>query len=586
MILRIFIGSETLDVQSNVSFSLVKTNAVFDFDNFIYTRSTSFSLRRTPRNERILKASGNTHTQGVYMRTKTRCIVEIDSVQAVGYLYITAATDEQYECQLLIGEFVDSPFEKTIKQILNAADYSDIVYYGDDYVQNANGAHSKDYIAPIRYYSGKSPAISTAKSKPSVYAKKLLDAVIPNDLDDVECRFVVKPTDETDLQGKDIKLFFGNNGSVYFGGDDKDSAGEFFEIVKPYGDTPYLTGVDVALSSNVNETKHVLEYFRAKKTVYLSAETEWAYIYTGLRYITDYSVSTSSSGIRYILYAVVNAADEWLNGEVKFHIDSSMKPYFYTDEEATDVLIPAGTVFRATRLSDNYPNQSETPDTLGQFSVLGGRYGGAAFYVQPASRLLTTQWDCIPDMKISDFVRSYARLAGALIYYDGKTIKQVSDMAFGGYLKDVVKRGKMERKFSNFTQKTIIQYADSEIGEAIYIVANDYISEETKKTLPVSVGGRYSSYPNALYIEELGDNVYVGKIGDSSDMTRKYLPKNTALSLLCAQSTLLRLSVRMTYAQFNTLQFNALFSYDNSEWVWTQATWQNNTCELLLQLYR
>ena len=55
MILRIFIGSETLDVQSDISFSLVKTNAIFDFDNFVYTRSTSFQLRRTVRNERILQ---------------------------------------------------------------------------------------------------------------------------------------------------------------------------------------------------------------------------------------------------------------------------------------------------------------------------------------------------------------------------------------------------------------------------------------------------------------------------------------------------------------------------------------------------
>ena len=86
MILRIFIGSETLDVQSDISFSLVKTNAIFDFDNFVYTHSTSFQLRRTVRNERILQYSGDIHAMGVRMRAKARCRVEMNGVQSVGYL--------------------------------------------------------------------------------------------------------------------------------------------------------------------------------------------------------------------------------------------------------------------------------------------------------------------------------------------------------------------------------------------------------------------------------------------------------------------------------------------------------------------
>ena len=586
MILRIFIGSETLDVQSDISFSLVKTNAIFDFDNFVYTRSTSFQLRRTVRNERILQYSGDIHAMGVRMRAKTRCRVEINGVQSVGYLYLTSATREAYECQLLLGEFVDSPFEKTVKQVLNAADYGDVIYYGNNSLtETANGTQKADYIAPIRYYSGKvEDGVRSDNAKPSVYAKRLLDAVTPNTLPDVECRLVRTPDNESDLQGKDIKLFFANDGSVYFGGADADSGSDYLDIVRPYGDTRYLTNVDVSGASAVVETKHILEYFSAKVPLYLRAATSDAYIYTGLRYIQSYATGTTQAGIRHIITAQVSEP-EWLAGSINLHTDSSYKPYFYADGAAEDIYIPAGTVFRATTLGSNYPMQAETSETLGQFSVLGGRYGGTAFYIAPASdRAITTQWDCIPDLKVGDLVRSYARLAGALVYYDGSKVYTMNALASPTPLADVVEVGKVERKFGSFAQKTTIQYDDSDMGSVEYDVANDYLTEESIKKLPVSTGGVYSP-SDALYIEDMGKGIYVGKVGEKIYMTRKALPKNIILSTLCAHSTLLHLRVRMTYVQFSNLRFDARYVYDCAEWVWSEATWQDGFCEFVLQKF-
>lgn len=587
MILRIFIGSETLDVQSDVSFSLVRTNAIFDFDNFVYTRSTSFQLRRTERNERILQHSGDIHGMGVRMRAKTRCRVEINGVQGIGYLYITSATSDVYECQLLLGEFVDSPFEKTIKQVLNSADYSDVIFYGNaSLTETANGTHKADYIAPIRYYSGKADeGIKSVNAKPSVYAKKLLDAVIPNTLTDVECRLLGTPDSGSDLHGKDIKLFFGNDGSVYFGGADANRGRDYLDIVKPYGNTRYLTSVDVSGGTNVVETTHVLEYFEAKVPLYLNAATVGAYIYTGLRYIRSYGTGTTQAGIRHIITAQVSEPDEWLAGAVDLHTDSTYKPYFYADGAAEDIYIPAGTVFRATTLANNYPMKAETSNTLGQLSVLGGRYGNAAFYVAPANdRTITTQWDCIPDLKIGDLVRSYARMLGVFVYYDSNRLYQVNSLATPTPLTDVVEVGKVERKFGGFAQKTVIKYEDSDMGSVEYDVANDYLTEDEAKILPVSTGGVYSP-SDALYIEELGKSVYVGKVGEKIYMTRKVLPKNTILATLCYYSTLLHLRVHMTYVQFSGVKFNARYLYDCSEWVWTEATWQDGVCEFVLQKY-
>ena len=66
-------------------------------------------------------------------------------------------------------------------------------------------------------------------------------------------------------------------------------------------------------------------------------------------------------------------------------------------------------------------------------------------------------------------------------------------------LSDVVEVGKVERKFGGFAQKTTIQYNDSDMGSVEYDVANDYLTEESIKKLPVSTGGVYSP-TDALYI--------------------------------------------------------------------------------------
>ncbi len=586
MVLRIFIDGVALETGTNVSFSLIRTNAVFDFDNLVYTRSTSFNLPRTAYNERVLEHSGDIHGSGVYMRKKIRSVFVINGVQSVGYIYITSASPEEYKCVLYIGEYVDSPFEKTIKQVLDPAQYSDVVFYGNDSLTISAKGSYKDYIAPVAYYSGKEEeGITTSKSKPSIYAKYLLNNVITNNFDDIACRLVTKPEYESDLQGKDIKLFFGNDGSVYFSGDDEDSGDDFFEIVKPFGDTKYLTNVDVSGATSVVETKHVLQYFRAKTDVYLRAETANAYLYTGLRYIKSYATGTTSAGIRHIITAQVTDPD-WLAGEIDLHTDSSYKPYFYADGAAEDIYIPAGTIFRATRLADNYPLKSDTSDTLGQVSVLGGRYGGSAFSIAPASdRVITTQWDCIPDLKVSDFVRSYARVGGLLFYYDGKQLVQVkdSDFAVWGTLSDVVETGEMNRVFEDFAQNTLIQYKDNDIKRVAYYVPNEYLTEETKKTISFSIGDVYTRYENALYIESIGGDVYCGMIGNEYYMTQKQMSKNNIISSLCTSSTQFKLRVLMSYHIFNAIPFTALIRYSNAVWVWTEATWQDGVAELVLQ---
>jgi len=587
MVLRIFIDGVALETGTDVSFSLIRTNAVFDFNNLVYTRSTSFGLPRTAHNERTLEHSGDIHSSGVYMRQKIRCVFVINGVQSVGYIYITSASPEEYKCVLYIGEYVDSPFEKTIKQVLDPAQYTDVVFYGNDSLTISAKGSNKDYIAPVAYYSGKEEeGITTSNSKPSVYAKYLLNAVINNTFDDISCRLVTKPEYESDLQGKDIKLFFGNDGSVYYGGNDKDSGDDYFEIVKPYGNTKYLTNVDVSGTTSVVETKHVLQYFRAKTDVYMKAETNGAYIYTGLRYIQSYATGTTSAGIRHIITAQVTEP-EWLAGAIDLHTDSSHKPYFYADGAAEDIYIPAGTIFRATRLADNYPLQSETTDKLGQISVLGGRYGGGSSYnISPASdRVITTQWDCIPDLKISDFVRSYARVGGLLFYYDGKQLVQVkdSDFAVWGTLSDVVETGEMSRVFEDFAQNTLIQYKDSDMNRAAYYVLNDYLTEETKKTISFSTGGVYTRYEDALYIESVGSDVYCGKIDNKYYMTQKSISKNNNISALCASSTQFKLRILMPYYVFNAISFTALIRYSNAVWVWTEATWQDGIAELVLQ---
>lgn len=602
MRLRIFAKSlytddyTELEVTAGTLFSIVNTNALYDFENLRYTRSTSFTIPRTTTNESAFLLAGVFRTsRSEYARERIACRVWIDDVEQAGYLYITSATPAVYNCSLLLGEYVtDDILEKTTKQVLREQDYTGRVIYGRlSDVLPANGANNGDFIAPIAYYSGKEgTARDIYKTRPSVYLKTLLGKCIRNSFADTSCRVVVQPTNEATMGGIDLRLIFSSDGLVSFSGEDADKGSEYFERV--YIDTvSHITNVTVV--DDPPEKKKQLQYFRAKQDVILktgSSEDNPVLLYEGLFYILSYATHGDNEGeIKHITGATFAMPTFLSDASVRWTGSAGSLGGFELVGDITDTLIPKNTVFRAVRLNDVYPLKSDVNGggNIYQLSAIGGQAGNLTFYADPdTSVIIAREWDCIPDIKISDLLRSYAKMSGQLFYIAGNSV-----IVFSGYtddvyeLRDVLEWTTIERRFSDFAQATSVVYADGKDNPdltATYKTENTYLEETSELSMLWSAGKQLSSGDSRMYVPDLGNATWLGKVGEAQSMTRVAPIANIAITKLCRVSTMVKVKALMPYVIFYNLLYYRRIRYDDANWVWLDATWQDGVAELTLQL--
>ncbi len=601
MRLRLFVKSlyddkyTELEVTAGTSFSVSNTNALYDFENLRYSRTTSFTLPRTPTNESAFLLAGVFRTsRSEYARERIACRVWIDDVEQAGYLYITSATPTVYNCSLLMGEYVaNDVLEKTTKQVLNEQEYQARVIYGRrSDVLPANGDHKGDYIAPIAYNSGKEGTVTNIEdSRPSVYAHTLLGKCISNTLSDIQCRIVVQPTNEVTMGGIQIELQFESDGLVSFSGTDADKGSDYFDRVY-LGSASYLTNVSVVNATP--ETRKDLQFFRAKQDVILKiadSASDPILVYTGAFYILSYATEGTEETVKHITGATFAMPTFLGTASLKWNGSASTLGGFEMAGSPTDVLIPAGTTFRAVRFTDVYPLKSNVTGggNIYQLSTIGGRAGALSFYVEPdTSAIIAREWDCIPDIKIADFLRSYAKVSGQLFYVSGNSVVPFRGYTDDAYeLRDVLEWTTIERRFSDFAQATSVVYADGKDNPdlvATYKTDNTNIAATSEMAMIWSAGKQISSGDNRMYVPDLGNGTWLGKVGESYQMTRVAPIANTAVTKLCRVSTMVRVRALMQYAVFSNLIYYRRIRYSDALWVWLDATWQDGVAEMTLQL--
>lgn len=601
MRLRIYIKSlytdeyYALDVAQSTSFSLVNTNALFDFENLRYMRSTSFTVPRTARNERMLLLAGNSHTTNSdYARAKIKCRVWIDEVEKEGYMTITSATKTEYNCTLLIGEYVaNDVLAKTTKEVLREQDYTGRLIYGrrSDVLAANSAAATAQFIAPIAYYSGKEGyAPDIIGSRPSVYAKMLLDRCISNSLTDIQCRIVVQPTTENAVSGQ-FELQFDSSGLVSFSGNDADKGSEYFDRVY-HGSNTYMTNVSV--NEAQPETRKELQFFRAKQDVILKTGGDTAnpiLVYTDEFYILSYATEGSEETVKHITGATFALPTFISTAKLKWNGSASTLGGFEVTGEVTDTLIPAGTEFRCVQASDVYPLKSDVAQggNIYQLSTIGGRSGLLTFYAEPDTDvIIAREWDCIPDIKIADLLRSYAKMSGQLFYISGNSIVGFSGYTDDAYeLRSVIECTTIERRFSDFAQETSVVYADGKDNPALiatYSVASEYLTESKEMAMAWSAGKQLAAGDERMYVTDLGNSKWLGKVGQAVTMTRTSPIANIAVKKLCTASTMVKVKALMPFVVFDSLLYYRHVRYDSALWTWIEGTWQDGVAEMTLQL--
>lgn len=587
MELLIRIGGVELDVSKDTSFSFVRTNAIFDFDNLTYTRSTSFSIPRTHRNELALQHAGNVHAVGDYMRKRIACYLVIDGVPSNGYMYITSADSGKYNCNLYVGEYVGDIFGKNISEFLTDDERNDKLVYGDGaLVEDVQAAKNK-IVAVTRYYTELEPdesgykAITDSNAMPSWSIDLLLKRIFGQDFS-CGARIITDGSKNADGVSNDVTLTFNSEGGVTIIGDED---GEF-EIGQQPEETLQRVSVNETTGSKTETKKRVYKVV-CSHDVYIAGYAE-RMIYTGDYHISGVSVWNNDG--RYFI-AGVGTTTPTLAGKyavvpdsVEIEEDVVKYAYFRGNGQTNDpIIIPANTPFRVASLEQHKPNEPSRQYPTTEVNLLNGTAAGVTIY---AKYKIVTAESVAPSISVADLLRLYARLKGVLLYWDGKQVVEIKNYKEVGEIKDVVSVGGVKRVFSNFAQRTYIAYSDDEENkytQAVYNVDNETLTDEAVKRLPVGCGGESADRPTATVAVLEQKYPIVGGEGSEVYMLRRSIPINQSINYLCSVSTQSKVKCRMKYRQFVDMPYNAALMYDNAKWVWLSGTWQNGIAEMTLQ---
>lgn len=587
MELAITIDGKVLEIERSTSISFVRSNALFDFQKLVYTRSTSLSVPRTRANELLLNRAGNTHGIGAMMRKKVVCTIMIDGVPESGYLYINSADKSKYNCNLYVGEYVGDIFSKSISDFFTADELGERVVYGSDELVETVQQSAGKLIANTRYYTEQEAddsgykAITYGGAMPSVSIDLLLQRIFGQSFDS-GARVIGDVGKVAQGASSDVTIVFGQGGDVTITG------GESGEFVR--GAQPQATLQAVSISSTTGartDTKKRVYKVVCTHDVYIAGYAE-RMIYTGDYYIDNISIWRDEND--YFIAAAGPTADsagvvsDYKVVPDSVEVEEDVRKYAYfrgNGKTNSAVVIPAGTEFRVASLDQHTPNTPSTQHPTTNINLLRNATGVTVY----AKYRIVKKEDVLPTMSVSDLLRTYARLKGVLFYYDGKKIVEVESMQEGGTIDKVISWSAVQRKFSDFAQRTYIAYADDDenTNSAVYEVANETLTESTTKTLPIGCGVRRAEQPTATVAALEQKYPIAGTEGSAAYMLRKELPENAIITRLCASSTQIKVRYRTSYYSFRRMRYNSLLIYDNVQWVWLSSTWQDGIAEITLQ---
>ena len=145
----------------------------------------------------------------------------------------------------------------------------------------------------------------------------------------------------------------------------------------------------------------------------------------------------------------------------------------------------------------------------------------------------------------------------------------------------------LERRFSDFAQHTLVTYSDYKDNPtliATYSVANVYLEESKEMSMLWGAGKQLASCDERMYVPELGNGMWIGKVGLGTSMMRTAPIANAAVTKLCKTSTLVNVKALMPFVIFENLLYYRHIRYDGAIWTWIECTWQDEAVEITLQL--
>ena len=222
----------------------------------------------------------------------------------------------------------------------------------------------------------------------------------------------------------------------------------------------------------------------------------------------------------------------------------------------------------------------------------------------------------LPALTFIDLLQIVAKTTETAILYD-ETANEISFFKFDDWLtpinisERIIKKGSLLRRFSNFAQKSIVKFANSEKVQAgtenedIFYLQNESIeAEKVIHEIKLSGGGKNKDYginPDAkklilgdierVIAEDGGISYKFGTDKDtlvewdaeSSALRPVEFVQNTQLRAMIQKSTIIKRDVEMTLSEYLNVKHNSTFLIDGIVYAWVSRKWSKNVASFELQ---
>lgn len=605
--------------------SFKKSNPLFAFASMSCERTQSFDIPATPNNERVFQLAKIPARYGDSMRRKFDCELQDGDIVKHGYLYVDAYNDGAYKAIFVTGELVGlqnlknaGNIDEICKQVVSDAGYAtrygaaaerpwEGMFMTCPYLSNTVVKPCVDVrglLAMIQAETG----VRLTTGLPEIVGDKKLILTDVKPFEGVASRYTCTHSDGSGeaaaengyaVQGTQHNLVLrGNIAAKYNWLVSSENVQQ--EWINANGRALYgyptvftaLTTLAITFPADFPDNYYLIEDPRVNSY---------------MQFWGDYSFVKS--------YDNVTRYGEPLAGRTVV-IERGKKFVIVTDEHYT---------YSYNAMRWKFTSALDTYDLI----ISGGEEVNEGDMVTLANNL--------PDCSVMELLNTIAATAGRVLNYtdaNGVSFDDLNTAAFEtiDITGKVQKHGELSRKFGDYAQFNTIKtkqsewiahphtrYARYKYIVSSYTVDNDNI-EELRELLIIPFSEGAADNYGRLFVEydeedEKGETIkgedkmvianyyengaeYIDpswpkdpeqwtdeiweewlKYYNHSDVLKRIsLPKNAGLQALCNASTSMSVSVRMLLRDYERITPRVKFLLDGTEYVWTEATWQNNVC--------
>lgn len=568
------VEGQEIDVRRNINISISYDNPIFGFDNIKLSRTQSFQIPKTRRNNRVFGYSYRPDMYGSQMRQYYDAIMYHGGGQIEGRLYISNADRLNYNAVFVFGELVALKDVSDAGDITNYLDTDEVILW-DNTVLPSLAADFEPLS--LRIYDV--PLVNRNVRNgwnymPTTSIKYLLDRSLSIFNIDIDYTVIA---DQIGKLGIKLNKVNGNN--------TPDVISALQRAYDPVSDTEsylipglidYFEAVSIQTPSDPNTEYLVL---RAKTTFMCRLQTPWP----NTRFILFKQIRNNAvikqwqaAHLTIITWLVFNEGDI-LSAEYT-NVDNSITNASEKYREVSFASVPL----------QIFISPPETLEYPGSYSL----------------------YPNLPEVSVIDLLKTVSSITATAIIYTDNTIS-FFDYTFPDGGIDITEKllsvDRISRTIGNYGYNNIIDFASSEkIQDTKRIEHNYYIDNDslnrlnTLYTIPFSEGDWINSVSGyqrpAIYdIIEGDDNGEITfQYGQDKDtivtmnpasrqnLARISFVSNPNFQNIFTQSTTVECKIKMYLFEFNQIQHDTVYILHNNRYVIFSAKWQKNIASLVL----